>query len=955
MNLLLPVFVYLVTTLTAFNVYAQRIGSHDEKWTLIRTPHFEIITRTDQLDLGRYYAQTAEQSYRDLATIFNTLTERVVIVINDTTDISNGYATRIPYPHVMVFSVQNGDHDWLAENGNWPQLLVTHELTHIYQFEPASGFYKLLRPIFGNIIAPNMLMPTWWKEGMAVELETQFSTTGRLRSVFQDASLRAITLENKLKKFDLPQANETLPSWPYGVRPYLFGSLFFSQLVKDTKNIKSINALSERHGERVPYFVEEPMRELTGGSYESTYNRGLIAAEQNAIQQAKMLRQSPLSEISYVDKKALATLRPTFSAAHQLLAYLEQTEDEMKIVITDLNGNKKEFKKLPAGQIQSLVFHPTEKKILYSKIDAIDAGHTFSDLYEYDLGTDKSERITKAARARAASYSIDGKKIIFLATPEGRTQIHILDRDTKQTTLIADSGLSDRFESPIFWDEDTVLAAKMDSQGTYQLIKIDVTTQAITTTALQAKQLRFLKKINQALYFVSSQNGVNNIYKSEDLATASPVTHVSTGIWSFDIQPEEQSAWVSLMTGSGFKVTRVHLQKREEALPVIQNRIAERYSNRSLSAQNPNYLTSNPIEGAVEEDYSAGQYLWPSYWIPFVATNSSSQGVFFQAQTSGHDPLKIHQYSLILSYDSELNKTQFNGSYLNSAYSLPFKLESIVRSFAIGSFRDVVETTTHSVSVLPNLFAINRRLISEIGMQLQTVTFGQTTEHYGPYASIAYVDYSKNIFQISPTQGWGINFRYEKLLKSKDETQIIARDYDKAQLTYVGFFSEWLPDHHAIKTRLSGHAIFQSVFGRYGTSSFAQFFDEDSLTHQFVTRGYSPAQFYGRNIWNANLEYRFPISNVERGSGTDAYYFKRLSGAVVTDALGVDGFGLDKDLILQSLTTDKAIISSGLEMKLESTIGYVLPMNFILGYYWPYEKQYASSSIGLSLQIGNFF
>jgi hypothetical protein len=165
--------------------------------------------------------------------------------------------------------------------------------------------------------------------------------------------------------------------------------------------------------------------------------------------------------------------------------------------------------------------------------------------------------------------------------------------------------------------------------------------------------------------------------------------------------------------------------------------------------------------------------------------------------------------------------------------------------------------------------------------------------------------------------------------------------------------SSWLPSGHAIKGRLSGLATFQNVLGRYGANSTSQFIDGEGIYPQFVVRGYPTAQFFGRNIWNANFEYRFPVSTIERGSGSDAYFLKRISGAFVTDGIGVDGLGLAEDLTYQTLKADESIWSSGLELKLESTIGYILPMNFVLGYYYPHSPKYASTSqIGLSLQVG---
>ena len=161
-SLLLLFIPFFVSCVVINSAQAQRIGRSDEAWRIIHTKHFDVVVNAQQLDLGRYYARAAETAYSELSTVFDTMTDRVVLVVNDTTDVSNGYATRIPYPHIMAYSVQTGEHDWLSENGDWPSLLITHELTHISQFEPATGFYKVLRPIFGEIIAPNLLMPTWW-------------------------------------------------------------------------------------------------------------------------------------------------------------------------------------------------------------------------------------------------------------------------------------------------------------------------------------------------------------------------------------------------------------------------------------------------------------------------------------------------------------------------------------------------------------------------------------------------------------------------------------------------------------------------------------------------------------------------------------------------------------------------------------------------------------------------
>ncbi len=926
--------------------WAQRIGRYDENWKTIRTDHFDIIVSAKQHDLGLYYANAAEKAYHNLSSVFTNLTERIVLILNDTTDVPNGYATRIPYPHIMAYTVPVNEHDSISEAGDWARELVTHELTHILQFEPATGFYSVLRPIFGSIIAPNMLTPLWWKEGMAVEMETQFSPRGRLRSTFQDATIRSFIIDKKLGEQTLPQANEALPSWPYGARPYIFGSLFFSQLNYDTKNIKSTGILANRQGERLPYFIEEPMHELTNRSYEMEYLSAFRAAEVNSLAQIKKLKTLAPSEIAPIEQSNEASYQPRYSDKFKLLAYIENNEGEESIVILDENNKKLERNNIPSGEILSLDFHPSEKKILYTQIEKVDAQYTLSDLHVYDIELDRSERITFSQRARGAHFSDSGEQAVFVTTFAGQTQLRTVNIKTKEVHFVINSTFENRYESPIFWDEQTLLVSKINRDGIHKLVKIDLKSLVEMPVDLDYPQIRFLKKINKSLYFVSSKNGVNNIYVSRDLISAVPVSHVLNGIWSYDISQDETQSWVSLLTSTGFKISKLKLANFEQDLPVIENQIKKRYTYTEPEYVYKKYPTF---------DYEAGSYLWPSYWIPFISTSSSQKGVFLQAQTTGHDPVKKHQYSLAASYDSELKKGNFSGIYTNSTQKVPFQLSSIAQSRALGTSADIVQTTTYSASLLPDVFSVNKNMLLQMGLQLLNTSYVTQSQHWGPFAQLAYKKYHQNIFQISPQTGWGGLLKFEKYFKLNDETTYVAQDFDRASFSLIGFASPWLPKHHALKAKVSGLVTFSSVLGRFGSSSSSAFFDGDGLAPQFVMRGYASAQFFGRSIWNANLEYRFPISQIERGSGTDAYFINRISGAIIADGIGVEGSGLTETMNRQNLKLNESIWNTGAELKLESTIGYVLPVNFVLGYYVPHSPVFASSSqLGLSLQIGGF-
>lgn len=955
---------FFITAFFACNFLKAK--SNQETWKTIKTEHFDVIVSARHYDLGLYYAHAAEKSYQNLSTVFTNLTKKIVLVVNDTTDVPNGYATRIPYPHIVVYAVPVNDHDSLSESGNWARELITHELTHILQLEPASGFYSVLRPIFGNIVAPNLLTPLWWKEGMAVEMETQFSPRGRLRSIYQDTTIRSFVLDNKLQEYTLPQANESLPSWPYGGRPYLFGSLFFSHLNFTTRDIKSSGFLANRQGERLPYFIEQPLYELTQNSYQMQYAMALLAAETNSLTQIQQLKKIPVSELTNFehnpnssDSEATveSSYQPRYSDKFKLLAYIESKEGRNALVVLDENHNKLNRKNLPSGILLSIDFHPSEKKILYTKVDKIDRKHTFSDLHIYDIDLDQSTPITFAQRGRAASFSANGEQVVFISTFAGQTQINIIDLTvdpkTKPIQFIIGSGHTNRYESPIFWDEETILTSKIDTNGNYGLVKINLRERVESNLSLGLNfvQIRFLRKKNNSLYFVSAKNGVNNLYFSKDLMTAKPVSHVLSGIWSYDINSDETQIWASLLTGTGFKISKIKPSHFDQELPVIENQIQKHYT---YSEETSAYNTYPSV------DYTASSYLLPTYWIPFFAANNSSKGIFLQAQTSGHDPIKHHQYTVTASYDSELEKGNFSGLYANDTQKIPFQISSLVQNRALGSSTQVVQTTTHAISLLPDVFSINKNMLFQIGLQLQDTYFFTKSQHAGPFTQVTYKNYEQNIFQISPTAGWGGLLKFEKNYKLYAETDLIAKDYERASLSWIGFASPHLPKHHALKAKISGLITFSTVLGRYGSSSSSSFVldDGDGLTPQFVMRGYAPAQFFGRSLWNANLEYRFPLNQIERGSGTDPYFLKRLSGAVIADAIAVEGSGLlqnQQSLTLQNLKLNESIWNTGFELKLESTMGYLLPVSFVLGYYFPHSPAFASSSqLGLSLQIGGF-
>jgi hypothetical protein len=115
----------------------------------------------------------------------------------------------------------------------------------------------------------------------------------------------------------------------------------------------------------------------------------------------------------------------------------------------------------------------------------------------------------------------------------------------------------------------------------------------------------------------------------------------------------------------------------------------------------------------------------------------------------------------------------------------------------------------------------------------------------------------------------------------------------------------------------------------------------------YVMRGYPPGYFIGRNLLNYNVEYRFPIMNIYRTSGTSPIFLKRFHGAVVTDGINVEGF---IENLGTPVTRDTSYHSAGLEFKTDLTLWYHMPLTYTAGVYWSLSKPKNEQTVMFSLQ-----
>jgi len=950
--------------------YAQRIGHSSQPWKMIITEHFEIFYSAQHQDLGLYYSRIAEQSYKEITTVFTEKPiEKIVVIINDSTDVSNGFTTLIPYPYIMIYPVQVGPYDTLSESGEWAKELFIHELTHVFQLYPARGFYSWLKPVFGTIIAPNMLMPLWWKEGMAVEIETRFSHQGRLRSNYQDASIRALVLDDKLFKYSISEINEVLPTWPYGNRPYLFGSMLMQQIdqrkTDSTNTNNNINTLVVDQSERLPYFIEQPMKDLFGHGYESHYFQALNDYHTQADAQIQAIKTINVTDETFkiIDDQIISSRSPRFNKLDRTLGMIVSEKTGKKLALYRLNEEQKwtrlKLKRLPKDDILSFEFHPSKPILVFAKVDSYSSQEIFADLYLYNYETDQISQLTSAQRARQPKWNFDGNGLYFISTFNGKTQVQNLKLNEQHFNfeikkhhltgkILFETSLSQRVHELLPLESHEVLLNVVNEVGTRQPFTLNTDSLKITSFSQIHPQAESFKLRSNFLYYSSVANGVSNIYKydlTEKKNTA--LTNMIVGTLDFDISDE--SGFATVLTGQGSQVFSFKTQEFKK-LPEIKNNFRNWYNDQTLPA-----ATATEIKPEIQDAASA-RYLYPHYFIPLLSTSTNDQSLYLQLMTSGHDPLLIHQYNLSIDYDSYIKKLGYNINYINSYYETSALLQSYRKFRSFGLNTKALEKNETAIALMPDTFDISSNLQFIFGLLDQSTDDGyRPTHHIGAFTQILYKDISKTIFNIYPTKGGSALIRYENNYAQDRNAVDSLKDFEQITGSLQYYFSTWLPEDHSLSFKVDFLHTFQNVSSRFGTSNATSSILTDSGLPEFILRGYSLGQFYGSRLVTYNQEYRFPIKTLNRGNGTDPYFIKRLNGAIIVDGLTVKGSAVDKNQFVASEDMQHTYWSYGAEARLETTVGYLLPVNFILGFYIPTAPKFADSAqTALSLQIGGF-
>jgi hypothetical protein len=917
-------------------------------WEKMETPHFTIIYDANNHALAHLYAGFAEQAFKATAPAFGLWPRKTVLVIDDSQDSANGSAGGLPYPMIVTYPVLPTSLDSISDYGNWGRELITHEYVHILTFEPATGPMLPLRWVFGNIVRPNLMLPRWYTEGIAVEMETRLSSYGRLRSANYLSIVRSMVEEETLQREDIARINETgIPDWPGGNRPYLMGAMIWNEIIQAGGD-RIVGELNLAHSGRIPFLINGPVEQKLGKTYADILGDSYKRAEAGARKQLDAIRTAQATDSKKLEQRGFFSHSPVISPDGKKLAFIGKDHNvESFIALAERTEDGGSFstakpKKITEGEsINRISWLPDSSGFVYDRIETFERHSAYSDLWRYDLASKKRHRITRGARAREATISADGKILVFVQNTPGSTRLASVGIDGKNPKVLYEPPTQTRVSRPEFMSPDTVVFTEKRDDGIEGLRLLRLADAAAPESVLtQFKPVHFPRMTTEGLLFVSDRSGVSNLYLADtSLKSARPVTNTPTRIMTGELDPATGDLLFSQLTSKGpllHAAPRSSWARTPAELPKV---------SRLIDTQWPEHQMPEVELTTERESYSALPYMLPRYWMPYLFF--VPDGLYLQASTSAADPVGRHSYSLAAAYDSLTNSPSFFGQYTNRTTGVPITIaaDDVNEYIYSGAFRRHSRSAALSGSFfLPGL---GNEWRGSAGAQYQMTELpADTMVRSGIQTALSYRGASQKGMEISPESGGSFNVIHTRFLG-----QLGDAEYNQTDLAGSYYFSRWLPERHALAFFTNASIAPGLTSSLYGKTTIGGNYANSLVQRAFVMRGYGTGVFIGRYMVATTAEYRFPLAYTYRGFGTWPLFVKRLHGAVFTDALTLDGLSYGFDIgNYRRERLGKFFLGSGVELKADATVFYHLPIQLIFGAYYGSDR--TVNPVGLFPFIG---
>jgi hypothetical protein len=935
----------------------------DERWRTLDTEHFRVHFTPALEPLGRRAAERAETAYAALAAALVTPPRgKIDLVLSDNVDYSNGYATPLPTNRIVIFAHPPVDAPELAFYDDWLQLVVSHELTHIFHLDYAGGLPRAVRRVLGrNLFSfPNVLVPGWTQEGLATVLESRLTRAGRVRATLYDMTLRTAILEDEF--FSIDRATGHPVTWPGPSTRYAYGSLFMDFLgdrYGDARHGEWVRLM----GRRVPfsYGANGAAQRAYGQSFTRAWGewRDSLRAEYTAL--ADSLRRAGLTEPEILVEEGRNTEAPRWSPDGRTIAYAHSTgREEASTRLWSEEGVRVLDPRTSLGPSS----WRADGSLVTAMVDAVDPYRYYSDLYVVRPNGDR-DRITHGARLTEPDVHRGTGRIVAVRGGGGTTVPVVMEADGGGPRELVPASPDVHWTRPRWSPDGTRIAISRWRTGAlYDVVVLDAATGSVVREVTSDRAVDSSPSWSpdgRYVVFSSDRSGISNLY-AYDLAEGrlQRVTNVLTGAFEPDVSPDGRWIAHTLYRADGYHLARIPFDPtRWTAAPPLRAELAQAGAAPEVAQR---------TAGGPARRYSPLPSLLPSAWSP-ILTDETELGIALGAAVGGQDVVGRHTYAALVQVHPRELRTSLEATYLYAGLGNPVIGASVRQDWdyagTIGRTGPGGETELaallereRSGSLVATFTRPRARsnswLSLGVGASKRDYSLSDSTGSYldvpteaGGAVTLGYSTARRYAYSVSPENGFMVagsleGRRYLESAGIDDATPGYLRTTGRAQ-GYLPFRA-WGFSRHVLGLRVAGGADQGSLTPGYSLggegggvpafplSTFVSLGDDVDLP----VRGYGEGAQFGDRGVAATAEWRFPLALVERGRGVLPVYLDRVWGTLFVDA----GRTWCTEECLgrfdaPDTRAENTLVSAGAELGVNLSVSYLQPIPFRAGVGFP--------------------
>lgn len=870
--------------------------SHDAslEWKVLVTPHFRVHYHDGLEQLAGKAAAIAEDVHNRYSRILNWQPEeRTNIILTDEIGLANGFATPVPDNRQGIFVTPPVNPDTLEDHGGWLEAVITHEYVHTLHLDKARGFPLAMRSILGRwpsfipfSVFPNAFQPRWLTEGIATYYETDKGRgIGRGQSSMFSMMMR-LEVEKGVKPYR--QVNQYTVEWPSGAIPYLYGVHFYDFMV-ETKGDQSIARLVEDYSnDGIPFRLNANMSSVFGKDITRVWNDYQVYLNGRYRPEIEKLKSSGL-----VEGKRLTT--------HGYNTGMSQVLNGNVYYIRSDNTRRPSLMVLRKGEqgpdhITDIHFAASfdlhdKSGILLSQPEVCGNARLYYDLYRVNPGSGWTTRLTRCGQYHAASWHPDGNAIMAARIHKGKSSLVRLNGEGKKPEVLWQAG-DDAVIGQLDWSPDgqRVVASVWRPENGWDLEEFSVSDKRWTrlTSKTVIEMSPRYSADGRTILFAADYDGVYNLYRY-DGGKVAKLTNVLGGAFSPAIDATDGTVYYTGYHSGGNDIYRLADSTRHLA-----------YDPGKTGASAVARTDWPEITQTSTEDYSPWWSMRPRWWLPELYF--SDQEAVVGVSTSGTDVLNRHLYAASIMYDAENGWPVGSFDYVYDRWWPVFKFHAsryndTTLDDDLNVLRVQREDTFQAEFVLPWL-SLDRSLNTHIGAQRVRESDGwvdtglvERPDVEDRLAGVALVYNSSRWFARSISRSQG---RQVYLIAESSE-MIDGGDYDGGIYT-VDWREYWrLWGEHVLTLRIAGANStgdprlleLGDAFSAYGLPPVLASTVTNSPfgRRSYALRGYPDGLPWleGRQFRLGTVEYRFPISRIERGITIPPIGLRQIHGALFVD------------------------------------------------------------------------